>query len=207
MALVLGINCGFVTVAPTTDPFGFDSATLGYAYAFRVVAPVGAIKIIEIGWYCPQADNSSNTQVGLYSHDSGNDKPNTRLYTSGDFTTTSVGWLVKTGLDIAITGETTYWLAEQTDAAAGFTNIAQVGSAGQKTDRKTPQTSLTAPWGTSSDSFPILCSIYALIEVEGGGINPKVKASETFSTKKTLVKIGGTFVEKPVKVKVSGTFQ
>ncbi len=40
-----------------------------------------------------------------------------------------------------------------------------------------------------------------------GAINPKVKVSGTFATKKTLVKIGGTFAEKPVKVKVSGTFQ
>ena len=40
-----------------------------------------------------------------------------------------------------------------------------------------------------------------------GGINPKVKVSGAFATKKTLVKIGGTFAEKPVKVKVGGTFQ
>ena len=42
---------------------------------------------------------------------------------------------------------------------------------------------------------------------EAGAINPKVKISGTFATKKTLVKIGGTFAEKPVMVKVSGTFQ
>ncbi len=38
-------------------------------------------------------------------------------------------------------------------------------------------------------------------------LNPKVKVSGTFSTKKTLVKIGGSFAEKPVLVKVGGAFQ
>jgi hypothetical protein len=51
MALTLGTNCGFVLAAPTADPGGDASVIDNAAWAMKVVAPAGAVKVTEIGWW------------------------------------------------------------------------------------------------------------------------------------------------------------
>ncbi len=72
MALVLGTNCGFVTVAPTSDPTGtINDVQNTFAYASKFTSPATAIKVTEIGWYCDNATQEANFEVGIYDHDSG----------------------------------------------------------------------------------------------------------------------------------------
>ena len=170
MAVVVGTNSGFVTTAPTADPSGFDQTAKFKANACKFVAPVGITEITELGWYCGQADTAENTQIGVYSHDSGNNRPGTQLYSSGDFTTTAVGWLRKSGLTIAVTEETTYWLAVQVDNPAGenFINIDFSVDVAEKRDFKNSQASLPSPWGASDNTTGGILAIYALWEGVAG---------------------------------------
>ena len=64
MALVKGTNCGFVTVAPTTDPTGGGATTIDQtSQALKDTSPVGATVITEIGWWCNNATEESNDNI------------------------------------------------------------------------------------------------------------------------------------------------
>ena len=209
MALLLGTNCGFVTTAPTSNPSVGNELTCDTkAISFRDVAPVGVVKITEMGWYVNNATEAANTQVGLYSHDSGPDDPNVRLFTSGDFAKgTSAGWKVKTGLNWTITAGTTYWLAMQLDNTSTPSKIG-FETFGTRFASKNSQLALPSNWGSSNIlASDRLISIYALVEVEAVGVTRKIKISGTFQDKPIKTKVAGTFEDKPIKIKVGGTFQ
>ena len=65
MALVIGTNCGFVTEAPVADPEGSDVRIDILSRAQKHVAPAGATKITEIGWYCGRATEEENFEVAF----------------------------------------------------------------------------------------------------------------------------------------------
>ena len=209
MAVVLGTNCGFVTEAPVADPEGGISSIDNYAQAIKDTTPVGAAKIIEIGWYCNNSTEESNFEVGIYTHNVGDNNPEAVVGSLSQTNAkgTGIGWKVVTGLNIPINPSTIYWIGLQLDNTATATEISRESSGSGKYDYKTSQTTLSCPWGTSSGTGTTLRALYAVVESAPTDINPKVKVSGTFATKKTLVKIGGTFAEKPVKVKVGGVFQ
>jgi hypothetical protein len=117
MALAYGTNCGFVTTAPTADPGGSAIDQDAFTNALKDTAPVGAITVTEIGWWCDNATEESNYEIGLYTHDAVNDRPGTLIaghsHTNAKGTTS--GWKVASGLNITITAGTIYWLAVQLD--------------------------------------------------------------------------------------------
>ncbi len=211
MVLQIGLNCGFVSVAPTSDPTAGQTQVYNStrSSAGKFTSPTGAGKIVEIGWWCNTASTEANFEVGVYTHNVGDDEPEALEGKSSETAKgTTVGWKKVTGLNIPISEETIYWLAFQIDTATPNTYSNQSSEAGERWDVRAGQTTLVDPWGTSSIQYSTsLLGVYAIWEEVAGGVNPKVKVSGTFATKKTLVKIGGTFAEKPVKVKVSGTFQ
>ena len=210
MALVKGTNSGFVLVAPSGDPAESDYGIDTKARAIKDTSPIGAIKITEIGWYCGNATQEANFEVGIYTHNVGDDNPEAVVGSLSQTNAkgTNAGWKRVTGLNISITEETIYWIALQLDDTATATLLNRKTSPGDKQDYINTQTELSSPWGASTGTGDYLLSLYAVVEVEEPtNINPKVKVSGTFATKKTLVKIGGTFAEKPVMVKVGGTFQ
>ena len=181
MALVLGTNCGFVTVAPTSDPSGNTFVANNRAMTFKVTAPTGAAKVVEIGWWCDSATEAADTEVGLYDHNVGDDEAENLLGTSGAFAKgTNAGWKVATGLDIEITEGTIYWLAFQLDNTATITYM-NYGGAGDPWEYKLgTQTTLTDPWGTSDGSNNLLAGIYAVWEEAAGGTNMQINIGDAW---------------------------
>jgi len=163
MALVKGVNCGFVTVAPTTDPGGYQYAQDTRALAVRDVAPTGVLKVVEIGWWCDNATEAANTEVGIYSHDAGNNKP-LNLLGSVDFAKgITLGWK-KAAVDISITGGVIYWMASQLDDTVTQTIITRAYPSGQYVCDGYPfLTALPNPWNIPSATYSNqVWAIYAL---------------------------------------------
>ncbi len=203
MAVVLGTNSGFVTVAPVADPTGSNSNIHGYAVAVKDTSDATAVKVTEIGWYNNNSSAARNTEIGIYTND-GDNKADVLLAGSVEFTKTSgVGWK-KAACDITISPNTTYWVAFQCDSGTTTTTDYTPRAAGSGTNQPAAS-ALPNPWG-SDNLYTSLYPVYAVWEA-ATGLNPKVKVAGAFATKKTLVKIGGNFAEKPVLVKVGGTFQ
>ena len=176
MALVKGINVGFITTAPTVDPEGNNTLIDTRAHAFKDTAPTGATKVTEIGWYCDNATEAANFEVGIYDHNAGDDNPEAKV---GNFSTTNAkgtdaGWKTATGLNIPITEETIYWIAVQLDDTATSTFANKSDDAGERQDFKSNQTSLPEPWGSSSNQDTILEGLYAITDAPGA-ISPIFK--------------------------------
>lgn len=168
MALTEGTNCGFVTSAPSADPVESNAIVDGTSVSGKFTAPADGT-ITEIGWWCDTASEECNFEVGLYSHDSGDDSPDARLQVDAtNAKGTGAGWKVCSGLSWAITNATIYWLAVQVDAVATATNINYAVATGRRANRAS-QTALTDPFpadATLTDSR--LVGIYALYTTAGG---------------------------------------
>jgi len=169
MALVVGTNCGFVPVAPTEDPLGVASWLYdNYAIAAKHVAPAGATGVTEVGWWADTATGAANYQVGIYSHDSVNNRPKNLLASTADIAKgTTAGW--KTGtISCAITAGDTYWIAMVCDntATATFGNDASDGT--QKADYLVQNTPFVDPWTADGTDTRIL-SVYAVYTTAAGG--------------------------------------
>jgi hypothetical protein len=166
MALVKGTNCGFVLTAPTADPGGTSVSCDYTSQAFKDVVPAGYTKITEIGWWCASATEESNFEVGLYSHDAVNDKPQTRLAVSAtNAKGTGSGWK-KVTVNWSVSPGQTYWMAFQLDDTATATYFTRTAVGGERRSVKTPSDTLTDPWETSTE-YAHLCSIYCKVEVGG----------------------------------------
>lgn len=174
MALTLGTNCGFVTEAPTANPSGAVALTQDTrATAVKHTCPADVNTITEIGWWCDNATEEANFEVGIYSDAAANEP---ELLQDGASQTnakgTASGWKVVTGLSIPVTPDTVYWIAVQLDDTATATNIDAASSGGSGNASKNTQTTLPADWGTSSAADnDAMYAIYALVEQvdEGGG--------------------------------------
>lgn len=179
MAVIEGINSGFVTETPSGDPGGPNSTVDDRASGSKHVAPANAIKITEMGWWHAYG-TGTDYQLGLYSHDAGNNRPNALLYSSGD--TAIVGgvgtWEVITGLNIEITGGTTYWLAIQMDNVA-VTQIDSGAAGSGKWDWKDGQTDLPSPWGTTDSTLNRIAAIYVVYEA-AEGTNMQINVDDAY---------------------------
>ena len=135
MAIVLGTNAGFVTVAPTNDPGG---TTSGFAIAdtnvMRDTTPSNAVKITEVGFWLDGASTDANFEMGIYAADGAvvPGEAGTLLHVdrTNSLGTSSGVWLRVTNLDWAIDSDTIYWIGMQTDNDAITSNFATSGLAG-----------------------------------------------------------------------------
>ena len=168
MALVKGTNCGFVTEAPTEDPgtdFSGDDVE-ARALASKDTSPATAVKITEIGWYCVNATEAANFEVGIYDHNVGDDEPEAVVGALDQTNAkgTGAGWKRVTGLDITIDPSTIYWIAIEVDNTSTTTKISYNSVTGRRA-RKINQTSLADPWGASENLHSSrLLAIYAVWE-------------------------------------------
>jgi len=190
MALVLGTNCGFVTVAPTDDPEGSDTRYVsGNARALKIIAPTGATKITEIGWWHNSNPYNANFEVGLYSHNSEDDEPEERLWVDNtNAKGTTEEWKRVTGLDIPITAGTTYWLALQVDTATTSSSTDYKADVGERYAYLSSQSSLPNPWGTSTSFVAGLLAFYAVVEIAPVGTNIKITDSVSLSDSFSIIK-------------------
>jgi len=163
MAVVLGTNAGFVSSAPIADPSGTTVTTDAIARAVKHTTPAGVTLITEIGWWCNGATEASNFEVGLYSHDAGNDEPDARLYVDNtNAKGTGAGWKT-VAVNWAVTAETIYWIAIQLDNTATTTTTYYSGSVGDRISWRAG-TTLENPWGAASEIADRVNAIYALYE-------------------------------------------
>lgn len=148
-ALVMGTNAGFVTVAPTGDPAATAYIVDDRALAMKDTSPATAGKIVEMGWYHSEGDDAATFELGIYSHDSGNDKPDELLWSDSAAKGAGGVWQRMTDLDITISPETIYWLALQLDDTATQTKIDGAFTSGASKLKVSGQTTLITPWGDS----------------------------------------------------------
>src|SRR3990167_8890385 len=127
MALVLGTNSGFVTVAPTADPAGTSTTFDGSSVVTKDTSPVGATSITEVGWYRAAGTNSANFEVALYSNTAG--VADVRLFVDNTNSDTA-GGCVRVTVDWAISASTAYWLGLQMDAHTGNSGVDRADSGG-----------------------------------------------------------------------------
>jgi len=161
MALVLGTNCGFCLTRPSADPGGTAGVFDTWASALKVTAPAGATRINEVGVWIDNATEAANMDVGIYSHDSGNNRPLTLLGSATIAKGTTAGWKYGS-VDVNITPGTIYWVAGQVDDTATQTNGDVQTDATQKNDYKASQTSLPASWAASSGTVGRLFACYTV---------------------------------------------
>src|SRR3990167_1300010 len=105
MAVALGTNSGFVSVAPTLDPAGTSTTFDGSSVVTKHTSPAGALKITQIGWYRAAGTNGANFEVALYAADGTDGVAGTRLFVDATNSDTGGGW-VKVAVDCYISANT-----------------------------------------------------------------------------------------------------
>ncbi len=149
MAVALGTNSGFVTVSPTADPGGSGTQLETRTKTMVDTSPVTAARITQVGWWCGEATDEANFEIGVYSADGAvvPGEAGTLLHVSRtNAKGTTSGWK-KVTVDWAISGNTNYWLAVQLDTVAQPTRIDLATTGGNGYDSLTSQTTLNDPLG------------------------------------------------------------
>ncbi len=211
MALVLGTNCGFVTVAPTSNPSGVNLTIDNNAFTTKDTSPATAAKITEIGWWCDSSTPEVNFEVGLYAADGVvvPGEAGTRLHvdTTNAKGTTS-GWKRVTGLNWAISASTAYWLAVQLDNTnTTNTNFGPSGGGGR--DKISPATSLPNPFGGGGlDDNDGIITIYVVWEA-ATGTNMQINIADAWKdVTKVEINVGDVWKEATkVEINIGDTWK
>lgn len=170
MPVVVGTNAGFVETAPVADPTGTATLMDTHATGVKDTSPVGTNKITEIGWWCNDATEEANFEVGLYSHHAGDDKPDARLYVENiNAKGTGAGWKTVV-VNWVISASTIYWIAAQLDNTATQTNTDRNSDAGDRRSFELSAANLPNPWAAGSIETGWAEAIYAKWEANGGGV-------------------------------------
>lgn len=163
MGLHKGINCGFVTEAPTGDPGAADIQVSDIQHALKCTVPATAKRVTQIGFYVANATEQSNFEVAIYDHNVGDNNPENVI---GKHTVnlkgTTLGWKRRLGLNIAVTPLDVVWIANQLDVTPTPTQTNYADTGGEKYDRVTNRLSLLDPWGVSTHTYETLLAIYAV---------------------------------------------
>jgi len=183
MVLTKGTNCGFVTSSPSADPTDTASIIDTKSYGIKD-SPSSSGNVTEIGWYCDNATQAADFQVGIYEHDAGSDVPGAAISidTSGAKGTTA-GWKKVTGLSIAVTSGTTYWICVQVDNTVTQTNMnLNLTSSGNRYSWMNSQTELADPWSSDGAQDNRIIGIYAKVEAAGGGTNMQTNIGDDWKS-------------------------
>lgn len=175
MAIVLGTNSGFVTVAPSADP---DGATTNQVdtlwYLAKFTAPANGT-VTEIGWYNPNATEEANFTVAISEDVAG--KPEHVLAVSAATAKgTGAGWKKVDGFTQAIVSGTAYWLGVCQLDTTTQTNIDINATGG--TALYNSGTSIPNPYVSGGVDLTYLMALYALYTASGGAsIIPAIMAN------------------------------
>jgi len=182
MALVLGTNCGFVTVAPTTDPQGPEGIQVGHnAWGCKFTSPAGAVKVTEIGWYSNKITTETNFEIAIYDHDSGNNRPDDIIGVSRtNAKGTTVGWKKATGLNITISPNTIYWIGLYVDGSTPVALCDYDSGQGDRIVALASVDTLPDPWVGADLDTTALSAFYAVYETEAVGTNMKINIGDSF---------------------------
>jgi len=168
MSIVIGTNAGFVSSAPSADPSGGGVFTCDRrSTALQDTTSSGITTITEIGWWCDNATEAADFEVGIYEDDGG--APGDLVSKStGHAKGTDAGWKSVTGLSISVSASTTYWIAVQLDNTATGTQTDREFS-GSANAYLEFQTELPDPFGTPDGTSDDPLAFYA---VESSGPAP-----------------------------------
>ena len=187
MAVVIGTNAGFVLVSPTVDPEGSEETMSDWSYATKCTSPPGSNIITEIGWYCSNATNDTNFEVGIYEHDSINDKPDAALFLDKtNAKGADAGWKKVTGLNISISPNTIYWIANQLDPTAMIMANIDISNPATRTAVNTGQGELTDPGNFGAVFSKPTRAIYAVYK----SIETRVYKKVTLKQKNKNIPLG-----------------
>jgi hypothetical protein len=162
MAITEGTNAGFVASYPAGDPGGTNTTAVDtYAYAAKFTSPSDATAIDKMGAWLTYSLGGTDFEMGIYSHDSANDRPDQLLFSVTGTKTLGEGWKTLT-FSNEISGNTIYWLACQVDDTAITTSNDFDYPASYRTVYKNSQTSLPSSWGTSDTTVTTrILALYA----------------------------------------------
>lgn len=164
-ALAIGTNAGFVSSAPSADPSGGGGAVTidGYDIATKDTSPAGNNQITSIGWWVDAVATDGNYEVGIYSHDATNDKPNLILAVARTNAVGSSGGVWKNGtVSYTLTASTAYWVAVQTDAVTGNTQTDRSATAVGRQSYYSGSSTLPDSWQATSTESTRIYAIYAV---------------------------------------------
>ena len=210
MALVVGTNSGFVTVAPTVDPADSTISIASRAMAMKDTSPSENAIITEIGWWCDNATAEANFEVGIYTHNIGDDEPEILLAGSSRTNAkgTGAGWKVVSGLNIEVSSETIYWITVQLDGSGTQTN--QRSNGGDARCYKSSQSTLPEPFGTPNSNLNnFQVAIYAVVEGAAAGTNIQINIGDIWKSVDALkINIGDVWKDVvAVKLNISDTWK
>ena len=166
MALILGTNCGFVTVAPSADPEGTNNVFDNYSISLKDTTTSANIRVTEIGYYVDGISEAADVDVGIYSDNSAGE-PHLLLFSDlNNAKGTTAGWKT-VAVNWELNANTDYWIAIGcTDTATDtFANVGSSGGDGSAYKNSTP--SIPADWGSSTgtdgDGTKGIYALYELI--------------------------------------------
>ena len=174
MTLTLGTNFGFCAIAPSGDPTGNSTTVIDRtSYVVTDTSPSTAVKIVEMGWWCQNATEEANFELGLYAADGAvvPDEAGTLLEVSRtNAKGTGLGWKTVTGLNWTISSSTDYWLGVQLDTTTTATNIDRQIGGGTGYDVDFNEDTLNDPFGGGTISQPTFgLAVYAVWEAAVAG--------------------------------------
>jgi len=172
MALTIGVNYGFCAASPADDPAATNASIDNVAYVVRDTSPAGTNVITEVGWWCDNATEEANFEVGLYASD-GEGVPGeagTLLYSEKtNAKGLDAGWKKRTGLNWAINPSTVYWIAVQLDNTDTTTNGNYTSSGGSGLDYIVGAATLPSQFeGGAIADADAKFGLYAVYEAAGG---------------------------------------
>jgi hypothetical protein len=201
MALVEGTNCGFVTVAPTEDPGETNNMIDTQSKAGKFTAPTSGT-IIEIGWWCDNATQESNFEVGVYDDDGAGATSfpvnlDTVTVNRTNAKGTTAGWK-KATVSIPITNGTIYWITAQVDDTSTDTQTNVSASGGRRSSNGTTgAATLATTWASSAVANNIL-AIYAVYTTGGAAIATPAIQNITISTPAPTAQVMESRIAEPV---------
>ena len=168
MALVLGTNSGFVASAPAADPGGIALGVDNSAVVTKDQSPGTANTITQVGWWCDNATEESNFEIGLYADSSG--AAGSLLFsTSTNAKGTGSGWKTAS-VNWSISPSTNYWLGLQLDDTATQTKCDIAVAGGSGIDGIGGPTTLPDPYG--GGALDLATGMYAIYAVWEAGTPP-----------------------------------
>lgn len=185
MAVVKGVNSGFVSVSPTADPAGTNVTCNDIYRVFLDTSPSGATKITEVGFWNDGSTTSTNYEMGIYAADGTGGAAGTLIHVSRTNTLgTTSGWK-KITVDWSISGNTNYWIGLQVDSVSPNV-LTNYSSDTGSFDGTSPASTLPSPYTRTTIYNNLIFSVYALYEATSGPANLKTYNTNLKSNIKTI---------------------
>jgi hypothetical protein len=212
MAVALGTNSGFCATSPDADPGGISTTIDNRISVTHDTSPAGSGKITEVGWWCDNATEEANFEVGLYDSDGAAvpGEAGTLLYADRTHAKgTDAGWKKVTGLSWPITENHSYWIAVQLDDCATTTLNNYATSDGTGFDIVSSRSTLADPMnGGALQDADGMIAFYAVWEAAASGLSIPVAMGGAYKATTPKIIIDGVYKTiSSAKIMVNGAWK